>query len=513
MTTDAPAIPAAWLPEAAAAWLPFRIAQIQQLSRRKGLESTILSPELIAALTPHPREKIITGGQQGGKSYLGALEIVLSIAENQQKMLTGWLPDRPQLYWIILPNYKRANTEMEYLATMLEKFGRTRAHFPPNDSSRIELFNGKVVIETKTAMDIPAIAGEPCDGVLLSEAGSMEDGIRGQCIGRITTRRGWICYTGTIEPSEAQPKWMWYERLAKDWADTPSPGEKESYALPTWSNLSAFPGGRTDPEILRVEADHGVDSNWFKRRIMGIPTGISNPIYWQMEDSVDRAFRGVNPVWISALGAGGHDFGTGGRYNHPSTLVAITALNQIVRPLLENEKPHNILVAREAWSSLTQDQQEIEYHRRRLSAKYGIPRTRWGFDPIQKEAAQMADAQTAGGPGSRMAKVGMVEARLNRNTILFDPDGPGVYSGLGEDGSDGLVPQLRRVHFIERVLPGRGSVMEYDRTDDDLAAAFENAVAVIDGNQGFALPTGKGAKLRGMAVKRPVQRTPAYTRR
>lgn len=72
--------------------------------------------------------------------------------------------------------------------------------------------------------------------------------------GRVSAKRGPIVYSGTIEHSE-----QWY----RDWAVM---GRRDNmagirtYSLPTWTNHHEFPGGRQDPEILRLEALYGPDT-------------------------------------------------------------------------------------------------------------------------------------------------------------------------------------------------------------------------------------------------------------
>ncbi len=456
----------------------------------------ILSPEFRAALEPHPREKVVTGGWRGGKSELGACELYLPIIEDLYTQALGLSQPTPRLYWVIVSSYKAPKKEMDYLAQWAKTGGfLSRYHNSSpdaNDSAAIDLWGGMYQYVTKTAQDIPAIAGEACDGVLCVEAGQMQDGVYQQVKGRVMDKRGRIVMSGTIEPTETAPRWMWYEKMADEWAKHPEVGEHESYSLPSWANLFAFPGGRTDPEILRNEFSDAAkkDANWFKRRFEGIPTGVSFPIYWQLTGPEEFAFNNPYPTWINGKGAGGHDFGTGGVYNHPSTLVALTMLNKG----FENQ---NVLVVREAWSSLTQDQNVIEYNRRILSQKYSIPKTRWGFDPMQKEAAQLVDATVL---KSRDTKVGYVEARLNRGTLLFDFSGPGVPA---------LFEQMQNSHWVKKVIVGKGEVYEYDRSEDDLVAALEDAVAVVDADTSFSFGSGK---VGGMAVKNPTRKTATPSR-
>ena len=457
-----------------------RRAAISKLPRL----GVILSPEFIAALEPHPREKIVTGGWRGGKSELGFCEFYLPILEDIYATTLGLIEPTPRLYWCIVSKYTAPKKEMDYLAEAAKAGGfLTRYHQPNDDSAVLELYGGMYRYVTKTAQDIPAIAGDACDGVLCVEAGQMMDGIYEQIQGRVLDKRGWIVMSGTIEPTETAPRWLWYEKMADDWAKHPQPGERESYSLPSWANLSVFPYGRQDPEILRIEKSPASlkDKNYFKRRIEGIPTGYSMPIYWQLTEPDSFSFHHPDPTWINGRGAGGHDFGTGGIYNHPSTLVALTMLNKGIAN-------QNVLVVRESWSSLTQDNNVIEYNRRIMGQRYSIPRARWGFDPMQREAADLVGASVF---KSRNDKVSMVEARLNRGTLLFDmaPHDSSPAEAARAQSVVAVFEQMQQAHWISKVVVGQGEKLEYDRSDDDLVAALEDAVAVVDGDGSFSFGT------------------------
>jgi hypothetical protein len=322
---------------------------------------------------------------------------------------------------------------------------------------------GRVVVDTRTAQDPEGIASEAVDGVIVCEAGQMPETVFLQAQGRISDKRGWVSIGGTIENDEAKPRWAWFDATLGEWMEGPSE-DAMAFSIPTWANLAVYPGGRQDPEILRLERLY--DPHTFSRRVAGVPGGVQYPVYPQLrvgKDAWGWRETGKATTWILSRGAGGHDYGT--TIGHPSTLVAVQISSA------------DIMVVREAWEAQTGDTSLIESTRRLMSQRWGIPYHRWGFDPLQKASADMAGAVAVKtGSGSRVQRAGMVEARLNNRKLLFDFEGPGV---------ERLFDQLLRVHYTKRDVPGQGQVYDYARVDDDMAAALENAVQVVDERRTF----------------------------
>ena len=63
----------------------------------------------------------------------------------------------------------------------------------------------------------------------------------------------------------------WYPEKFTSWQAAAIQVEQDarSFNLPSYSNLAIFPGGRSDPEILRMERDHSPE--WFAERVEGVP--------------------------------------------------------------------------------------------------------------------------------------------------------------------------------------------------------------------------------------------------
>lgn len=156
---------------------------------------------------------------------------------------------------------------------------------------------------------------------------------------------------------------------------------------------------------------------------------------------------------------GGYDYGTSP--GHPSTLVVVQVTTD------------DIAVVRDAWEDYGGDVTRNELERKRLSHEYGIPLTRWGFDPMLKESADRAGATAMEESNSRrLARVGKVIARHNSGRLLYDLSKPMVRK---------VFEQAKRVHYQKRTSPTKGEYYEYHRADDDLVAALEDAIGVLDG--------------------------------
>ena len=426
----------------------------------------VMSPEFRQALEPHPKEKLILGGVRAGKSTIGACELQIALLEYSLKTQPA-----EELYWVILPSYRSNHSILEYLLRWNYGSGMMGEPSTPKDSPwRIPFYGGKFIIETRTSQDLAAIAGAACEGIVIDEPGQMPEEIRERARERILTTNGWVVMNGTLENDLNSPQFVWYGELGREWLLHPTT-QHMAFSLPTWANLAKFPGGRNDPVILEEEQswlDAG-KAYKFNRRIAGIPDGTQDPVY---DDLLGLGDWGAGDLkWftpVRSLSAGGYDAGT--TKAHPAALVCV------------QQDTNEIAVVRDVWTDTQQAVQLIEDRRRLMSQLWGIPPRRWGFDPQLKIAAGLVDAQAVT-MASRMFRVNLVDSRLRQNKLRFDMD---VQPGDDEATSQRkhrvrlLFNQMRRVHYVRRELPGKGLILEYNRVDDDMAAALEDAIEIMD---------------------------------
>jgi hypothetical protein len=198
------------------------------------------------------RHKLVTGGEQAGKSFSAAMEMMT-------KLFWG------QLFWIVGPDYSQTRAEFNYLERWCTQLGLlTRSPNKPDKGAwRMDLITGATVV-TKSAQDVATIAGAAPDGILFVEAGQAPYEAFLRCYGRTAPKRGWLCINGTFEKDTGS----WLRNLWKA-AQTRNSWRLKSFSLPSWANRTFYPGGRQDPEILALEAP--LDPDHFNERFGGVP--------------------------------------------------------------------------------------------------------------------------------------------------------------------------------------------------------------------------------------------------
>ena len=413
-----------------------------------------ISPEFAAPLFDGAREQVVMGGWQAGKSFGDAAKLFLEIEFRREL-------GRKYLYWIVVTDYRAPHKEIDYLAAWYQSLGVADSYKQPDGGScRLSLFGGAVIVETITARDPEGIAGEPCDGVLVVEAGQMPEVIKTQVQGRLMTRRGWVRYSGTLEDDENHSRWAWYAELGEAWLPNPPGSNTRAFSLPTWANRTVYPGGEHDPEIEYWRTRF--DPYTFDRRIAARPTGTQNAAYPQLntpraESELLIPLSG-GERWID--GVGGIDYGT----MHPSTVTAVS--------VADDGTPEGVAWVRACrflpGGDVGGDPIWIRKQREEFQRDFGI--YRWGFDPNERYAAKdtgPAGTAVSGSSGSRDARVGFLRARLNARKLRFDLNGEGVPE---------LYREMRRVHYV-KTDAGRWDIW---RHDDDRTASLEDAIEVLD---------------------------------
>lgn len=192
----------------------------------------------------------VSGGIQSGKS-----EVSAAVTTTRYRL--------GKLFWFIGLDYEQCEKEFEYTDRNLRALGVVRnSHMPSRDQWRMEVSPG-IVIETKSSKYPEKIAREHVDGIVLCEAGQLSFDIYRRAKERLTTKDGWLFASGTLELLEGTD---WYAEKCKA-LKMPDNPEGISYALPTWANTLAYPGGREDPKLLAIEAEFGTE--YFMQRYGG----------------------------------------------------------------------------------------------------------------------------------------------------------------------------------------------------------------------------------------------------
>lgn len=244
------------------------------------------SPDQSNVLYCPNREILVAGGERGGKSAISALFLA-----------TRFLHGKGKLYWLVAADYNRTRAEFDYFCQHLDRLGLGYVASKQVDPGIIEVVGGFKVL-TKSAQDPRKLAMEAPDGVVVCEASQVDYETYLRLRGRIAEKRGWMLLSGTFESSLG-----WYpEMYQRGQSSVNDTDEIKSFSLPTWSNLSIFPGGREDPEILRLE--RATPPDYFKERYGGIPCPPQGRVFEEfslpIHTGVDKRFQydSTLPVYL-----------------------------------------------------------------------------------------------------------------------------------------------------------------------------------------------------------------------
>lgn len=215
------------------------------------------------------RTNLVCGGPRGGKS---------DVATKFLWSHKNW--GSPQLFWLGAASYELTKPEFDYLAEEARKLGilapGSKNPTPRVDPGHMELIDG-TIIETKSATNPRTWAGQSVDGIILCEAAQVDIDLYYRSVERLAEARGWLLMVGTLEGSLG-----WYPKLYELWRGGLE--DAQSFSLPTWSNTYLFPGGRTDPEILRLERE--LPEDIFRERMAGEPVPPSGLVFKEFRPDV-----------------------------------------------------------------------------------------------------------------------------------------------------------------------------------------------------------------------------------
>jgi len=206
----------------------------------------------IPILESRKRFILVAGGEQAGKSMVASKYLVSRFLET----------DEPGLYWLVAADYERTKAEFEYLIQDFATLGILAEASKRVDPGRIVLADG-TRIETKSAKDPRTLAMRAPNGIIGCEASQLDLDSFHRMRGRCAPKRGWLFLAGTFEGSLG-----WYPQLFQTWQHPTE--DEQSFSLPSYSNNHLYPGGKSDPEILRLKSMASDD--FFMERIEGIPS-------------------------------------------------------------------------------------------------------------------------------------------------------------------------------------------------------------------------------------------------
>jgi hypothetical protein len=199
------------------------------------------------------RFTLVAGGEQAGKSLMASKYLLSRFAETEGK----------GLFWLVAADYERTRAEFEYLVDDFARLGLLKEASKRVDPGHLVLADG-TRIETKSAKDPRTLAMRAPNGILGCEASQLDLETFYRLRGRCAPKRGWLFLSGTFEGSLG-----WYPQMFTAWANG-ADKDARAYSLPSYTNVHLYPGGATDPEILRLR-DFSSD-DFYMERIEGKPS-------------------------------------------------------------------------------------------------------------------------------------------------------------------------------------------------------------------------------------------------
>ena len=199
------------------------------------------------------RFTLVAGGEQAGKSLMASKYLLSRFAETEGK----------GLFWLVAADYERTRAEFEYLVDDFARLGLLKEASKRVDPGHLVLADG-TRIETKSAKDPRTLAMRAPNGILGCEASQLDLETFYRLRGRCAPKRVWLFLSGTFEGSLGS-----YPQMFTAWANG-ADKDARAYSLPSYTNVHLYPGGATDPEILRLR-DFSSD-DFYMERIEGKPS-------------------------------------------------------------------------------------------------------------------------------------------------------------------------------------------------------------------------------------------------
>jgi hypothetical protein len=183
----------------------------------------------------------LVGAEGGGKSRVAAEELIAC---------AFW----SKLIYLVGQKYENSQREFEYMIDSAFKLGAvTLADIsqPQRAAWSMTLRGGCRVQSISADSGASGIIarGEEPDIICLCEAGRVQSyGVFLSSVRRVTRKAGRVFMSGTLIDD-----FGWYASLVDELQPQPNPWRGESFSLPAWTNLSLYPGGERDPEIIRMQ--------------------------------------------------------------------------------------------------------------------------------------------------------------------------------------------------------------------------------------------------------------------
>ena len=250
------------------------------------------TPEQRVILESRFRFNLVAGGEQAGKSVVASKYLLSRFADTEDK----------GLYWLVAADYERTRAEFEYLLQDFSMLGILKEASKRVDPGYLVLADG-TRIETKSAKDPRTLAMRAPNGILGCEASQLDIETFFRLRGRCAPKRGWMFLSGTFEGSLG-----WYPQMFTAWASG-ADTDARAYSLPSYTNRHLYPGGASDPEILRLKEVSSDD--FFMERIEGKPSPPKGLVFTEFRPDAhvkEVTYEQGEPIhlWMDPGYAGGY---------------------------------------------------------------------------------------------------------------------------------------------------------------------------------------------------------------
>lgn len=220
-------------------------------------------------------------GRRWGKTQCSARKITEGL----------FVPD--SVWWIVGPQYTTGEKEFrvvfnDIMRTLnLGKYCK-KSYNVEQGNMRIQM-PWNAVVEVKSAEKQDSLVGEGLNGVIMSEAALHHRDTWDMYIEpTLVDKRGWALFPSTPRG------FNWYEGLwqmgqSDDFVDF------KSWRFPSWDNPIVFPGGKDDPEIVRIK--NRVSQGHFAQEWAAEFTSFEGKIYEEFDPEVHITNIDYNPFW------------------------------------------------------------------------------------------------------------------------------------------------------------------------------------------------------------------------
>ena len=208
--------------------------------------------------------------------------------------LTAYMFTPDKRYWIVGPSYRLGEKEFrvvhDNLVRKLKLGSRLKVSYNVKQGDmRIYWPELNTTLEVVSADRPDSLIGDGLDGVVMSEAATHKQSTWEMYIEpALSDLRGWA-----ILPSTPRG-YNWFQG-AWQMGQDPDFEDYASWRMPTWTNLAAYPGGREDPEIKRIE--RVVSKQHFLQEIAAEFTAFEGKIYEEFDPRIHVREIKYNPQW------------------------------------------------------------------------------------------------------------------------------------------------------------------------------------------------------------------------